>query len=137
MKCKESDAPNGAYKVHGTGPCILHIGSFRAHQSDPNQEGYAASKAGRLGLTHSTAISLSRLGIRVNLVAPGRIEAAHESKEGGEQGEIWEGQVSKKDLDDHPASRIGRPKDIADACLYLMNAGFVTGVCYSCFDFTS
>ena len=23
------------------GPYIIHIGSFRAHQSDPNQEGYA------------------------------------------------------------------------------------------------
>ncbi|KAK1063354.1 hypothetical protein LTR12_007411 [Friedmanniomyces endolithicus] len=30
------------------GPCIIHIGSFRAHQSDPNQEGYASTKASRL-----------------------------------------------------------------------------------------
>jgi ribonuclease Z len=52
------------------GPCIIHVGSFRAHQSDPNQEGYASTKAGQLGLMHSMAISLGPLGIRVNLIAP-------------------------------------------------------------------
>lgn len=36
------------------GPSIIHIGSFRALQSDPNQEGYASSKAGLLGLMHSS-----------------------------------------------------------------------------------
>lgn len=30
-------------------------------------------------------------------------------------------------MDDHPANRAGRPKDIADAAVYLVNAGFVTG----------
>ncbi|CAJ2503203.1 Uu.00g105970.m01.CDS01 [Anthostomella pinea] len=121
------DGDSGAQKLHGAGPCIIHIGSFRAHQSDPNQEGYASSKAGQLGLMHSMAISLGPLGIRVNLIAPGRIKVAHESKEGDEQGTSWQGQVSEKDVDDHPTNRAGRPKDIADAAMYLMEAGFVTG----------
>jgi ribonuclease Z len=82
MKARESDSSLGAHKIDGAGPCIIHIGSFRAHQSDPNQEGYASSKAGQLGLMHSMAISLGPLGIRVNLIAPGRIKVAHESKEG-------------------------------------------------------
>jgi ribonuclease Z len=82
MKSRQSDATSGAQKIYGAGPCIIHIGSFRAHQSDPNQEGYASSKAGQLGLMHSMAISLGPLGIRVNLIAPGRIKVAHESKEG-------------------------------------------------------
>ncbi|KAG9562048.1 short chain alcohol dehydrogenase, partial [Aureobasidium melanogenum] len=68
------------------GPCIIHIGSFRAEMSDPNQEGYASSKSGQIGLMHSMAISLGRWGIRCNLVAPGRIKVAHESKEGDEKG---------------------------------------------------
>jgi len=67
------------------GPCVIHIGSFRAHQSDPNQEGYASTKAGQLGLMHSMAISLAPHGIRVNLVAPGRIKVAHECKDGDEK----------------------------------------------------
>jgi ribonuclease Z len=82
MKSRQADAKCGAQKIYGSGPCIIHIGSFRAHQSDPNQEGYASSKAGQLGLMHSMAISLGPLGIRVNLIAPGRIKVAHESKEG-------------------------------------------------------
>ncbi|KAK1998945.1 short chain dehydrogenase [Colletotrichum falcatum] len=137
MKARRADAADGAHMTAGkegegtgagaAGPCILLIGSFRAHQSDPNQEGYAASKAGQLGLMHSMAISLGALGIRVNLIAPGRIKVGHESREGDEAGRIWEEQVLGEDVDDHPANRAGRPKDIADAALYLMDAGFVTG----------
>ncbi|EGP88093.1 unnamed protein product [Zymoseptoria tritici ST99CH_1A5] len=109
------------------GPCIIHIGSFRAHRSDPNQEGYASTKSGLLGLMHSMAISLQPRGIRVNLVAPGRIKVAHESKAGDEAGMDWEEQNGEKDVADHPTNRAGRPKDIADATEYLVNAGFVTG----------
>jgi hypothetical protein len=35
---------------------------------------------------------------------------------GDEKGTDWIGQVSEKDVDDHPTNRAGRPKDIADAC---------------------
>jgi ribonuclease Z len=132
MKARASDFEYGAHIQNANnsspaGPCIIHIGSFRAHQSDPNQEGYASSKSGQLGLMHSMAISLGRLGIRVNLIAPGRIKVAHESKEGDEQGSDWAGQISDKDVSDHPTNRAGRPKDVADAALYLIEAGFVTG----------
>lgn len=169
MKTEQRDRDTGAQKLGDAGPCVINIGSFRALQSDPNQEGYAASKAGQLGLTHAMAVSLScvflflfwghlrfvvwrmgedrllmevmtqvslgHLGIRVNLVAPGRIKVAHESREGDEKGESWEGQVSEKDVDDHAVNRAGRPRDIADACLYLVHAAFVTGVSFL-FPFT-
>ncbi|KAL9527679.1 hypothetical protein SMMN14_08946 [Sphaerulina musiva] len=108
------------------GPCIVHIGSFRAFQSDANQEGYASTKAGLLGLTHSMAASFKPFGIRVNLVAPGRIKVAHECKEGDEKGTQWSELNEEKDVADHLANRAGRPKDIADAVEYLVNAGFVT-----------
>ncbi|KAI1528209.1 ElaC Metal-dependent hydrolase of the beta-lactamase superfamily III [Pyrenophora tritici-repentis] len=132
MKARASDFEHGAHIQNANnsspaGPCIIHIGSFRAHQSDPNQEGYASSKSGQIGLMHSMAISLGRLGIRVNLIAPGRIKVAHESKEGDEKGADWASQISEKDVSDHPTNRAGRPKDIADAALYLIEAGFVTG----------
>ncbi|KAK4499663.1 hypothetical protein PRZ48_010181 [Zasmidium cellare] len=129
MKDSSANAPVNNQGDEGTsaGPCIIHIGSFRAHQSDPNQEGYASTKAGQLGLMHSMAISLQPYGIRVNLIAPGRIKVAHESKEGDEKGLEWAQLNEDKDVDDHPANRAGRPKDIADAAEYLVNAGFVTG----------
>ncbi|KAI6791646.1 short chain alcohol dehydrogenase [Hortaea werneckii] len=124
MKMKSNP---GNDQTSDPGPCIIHIGSFRAHQSDPNQEGYASSKAGQLGLMHSMAISLQDFGIRVNLVAPGRIKVAHESKEGDEKGLEWAQLNEEKDVQDHPSNRGGRPEDIADAVQYLVNAGFVTG----------
>ena len=92
------------------GPCIIHIGSFRALQSDPHQEGYASTKAGLLGLLHSMAISLQPHGIRVNLVAPGRIKVGHESKHGDENGLTWMNQHAEKDVTDHATNRAGRPK---------------------------
>jgi NAD(P)-dependent dehydrogenase (short-subunit alcohol dehydrogenase family) len=109
------------------GPCIIHVGSFRAHQSDPNQEGYASTKAGQLGLMHSMAISCSPWGIRVNLIAPGRIKASHESKEGDERGDSWESSLEDRDVEQHPVKRAGRPMDVYQAAEYLINAGFVTG----------
>ncbi|KAI5263575.1 short chain alcohol dehydrogenase [Aureobasidium subglaciale] len=109
------------------GPCVIHVGSFRAEMSDPNQEGYASSKSGLVGLMHSMAVSLSCWGIRCNLVAPGRIKVAHECKLGDEKNVEWEHQNEEKDVGDHATNRAGRPKDIADAVEYLVNAGFVTG----------
>ncbi|KAK5731476.1 hypothetical protein LTR17_011364 [Elasticomyces elasticus] len=127
MKQDGADTPVEKDSDSDAGPCIIHIGSFRALQSDPNQEGYASTKAGQLGLMHSMAISLQPQRIRVNLVAPGRIKVAHECKEGDEKGVTWHSQIEAKDIEDHPTNRAGRPKDIADAVEYLVNAGFVTG----------
>lgn len=76
---------------------------------------------------HSMAVSLAPQGIRVNLVAPGRIKVAHECKDGDEKGLKWSDLNEEKDVSDHPTNRAGRPKDIADAVEYLVNAGFVTG----------
>ncbi|KAH8204255.1 hypothetical protein TruAng_001541 [Truncatella angustata] len=109
------------------GPCIIHIGSFRAQHSDANQEGYASSKAGQLGLMHSMAVSLQHWGIRVNLIATGRIKVAHESKDGDEKGMQWAEQNDNADVEDHLTNRAGRPKDIADAAEFLVNAGFISG----------
>lgn len=127
MKLEEGSSDAKHANDSEAGPCIIHIGSFRAHQSDPNQEGYASSKAGQLGLMHSMAISLQQWGIRVNLIAPGRIKVAHESKDGDEKGMEWAELNEEKDVDDHATNRAGRPMDIADAAEYLVNAGFVTG----------
>lgn len=128
MKAVTSDvAENDAVNKDGAGPCIILIGSFRAIQSDPNQEGYASSKSGQLGLMHSMAASCERWGIRVNLIAPGRIKVTHECKEADEKGTDWKDVVEDKDVEDHTVNRPGMPEDIAQAAEYLMEAGFMTG----------
>lgn len=108
----------------GSSPCIIHVSSFRMLQSDPNQEGYAATKSGLIGLTHSMAVSLSEFGIRVNLIAPGRIRVAHESKKGDEEGMKWA--IEGDDAEKFAANRAGMPEDIAECAEWLIGAGFVT-----------
>jgi ribonuclease Z len=121
------DAEQQALDGHDAGPCIIHIGSFRAQQSDPNQEGYASTKAGQLGLMHSMAISCEPLGVRVNLIAPGRIKVDHECLEGDEKGREWRDTITQDDITSHATNRPGRPEDIAHAAQFLIEAGFVTG----------
>lgn len=92
---------------------IVNITSTRAYQSEPNSEAYAASKAGLVGLTHALAVSLGP-DIRANAIAPGWIETR-----GADLRPIDHAQ--------HPAGRVGKVEDIADAVLYLAASGFVTG----------
>jgi NAD(P)-dependent dehydrogenase (short-subunit alcohol dehydrogenase family) len=54
--------------------CIINIASvagLQASVNGPHYAGYAASKAGLMGLTRELAASWGRRGIRVNAVAPG------------------------------------------------------------------
>jgi NAD(P)-dependent dehydrogenase (short-subunit alcohol dehydrogenase family) len=96
---------------------IVNIASTRALMSEPNTEAYAASKGGILALTHALAISLGPDRITVNAISPGWIET-------GDYGKL-----KPSDHAQHPAGRVGKPDDIARACLYLTDPqnDFITG----------
>ena len=101
-----------AVPLMGEGASIVNMVSTRAFMSEPETEAYAASKGGLVALTHALAVSLGPK-IRVNAIAPGWVTD--------------ETDLRKKDHEQHPVGRVGRPKDIADAVLYLAGAGFMTG----------
>lgn len=101
-----------AVPLMGEGASIVNMASTRAFMSEPETEAYAASKGGLIALTHALAVSLGPK-IRVNAIAPGWITDDTDLQE--------------KDQTQHPVGRVGRPKDIADAVVYLANAGFMTG----------
>ncbi len=103
-------------RTQGKG-AIVNIASTRALMSEPNTEAYAASKGGILALTHALAISLGPDHITVNAISPGWIETGDYS------------QLKTSDHAQHPAGRVGKPDDIARACLYLTNPenDFITG----------
>lgn len=92
-----------------TGGSIINIASTRAFMSEPNTEGYAASKGGIIALTHALAASLSPYHICVNAVSPGWIHT----------GDISE--LSEYDHKQHWSGRVGESFDIARACLFLAN----------------
>lgn len=102
---------------HHQGGSIVNIASTRALMSEPNTEAYAASKGGILALTHAMAISLGPDKITVNSISPGWIET-------GDYQDLKE-----SDHRQHPAGRVGKPDDIARACLYLTHPenDFITG----------
>lgn len=99
------------------GGAIVNISSTRAMMSEPNSEAYAASKGGILSLTHALAVSLGPDRITVNAICPGWIETGDY------------GQLSEADHAQHPSQRVGKPEDVARACLYLTDPlnDFVTG----------
>jgi NAD(P)-dependent dehydrogenase (short-subunit alcohol dehydrogenase family) len=99
------------------GGAIVNIASTRAFMSEPYSEAYAATKGGIVSLTHALAASFSEDRITVNAISPGWIETGDYS------------QLRMVDHDQHFSKRVGKPDDIAGACLYLTseNNNFVTG----------
>ncbi|KAF2875609.1 3-oxoacyl-reductase [Massariosphaeria phaeospora] len=108
--------------------CIINMSSTRAYQSEMDHEAYSAIKAGMLGLTQSTAVSLGhRHKIRVNAIIPGWINVDNENKAAGEQDKKWEEGLTEQDMKWHPAGRVGKVEDIVKAVEYLVVSDFVTG----------
>ena len=107
----------GAKLMLGTGGAIINIASTRAIQSEPNSEAYAASKGGILALTHALSASLAKERIRVNSISPGWIETSDYSV------------LSERDHHQHFSGRVGKPADIARACLFLsdLQNDFING----------
>ncbi len=108
----------------GKGGVIINIASTRAFMSEPGTEAYTASKGGIVAITHGMAISLGPHGIRVNCISPGWIETRDWQYSSRARTPVH----SERDRLQHPAGRVGRPDDIAEACLFLSeSAGFMTG----------
>jgi NAD(P)-dependent dehydrogenase (short-subunit alcohol dehydrogenase family) len=101
-----------------SGGSIVNIASTRASMSEPNSEAYAATKGGIVAVTHALAASLAEHRITVNAISPGWIETGDYSE------------LRDIDHEQHLSGRVGKPSDIAKACLYLTDPqnDFVTGI---------
>lgn len=104
---------------------IINIASTRALMSEADSEAYAASKGGLLAMTHALAVSLGP-AVRVNAISPGWIEVRDWQKRSRAETPVH----TAEDAAQHPVGRVGKPEDIAQACLYLAapETGFITGV---------
>lgn len=87
---------------------------------------YSAAKAGIEGFVRDVAMEVATLGVRVNAVAPGPIETDRTRALFARMEETMEQSPNRM----VPMRRLGQPREVADAVLYLASpeASYVTGV---------
>lgn len=100
---------------------IISISSVVGASGNAGQTNYAAAKAGLVGFSKSLAREVGSRGITVNVVAPGFIDTDMTK-------ELSEDQRSGM-LGNIPMNRLGEPKEIAGAVLFLASGmgAYVTG----------
>jgi len=103
------------------GGAIVNIASIEAENPAPFHSHYNAAKAGVVMFTRSAALELGPHGIRVNTVSPGLIWREGIEDQWPEGVQRWQAAA--------PLTRLGRPEDVADACLFLASlaARWITG----------
>lgn len=100
---------------------IINISSMWGEVGASCEAAYSMTKSAVIGLTKALAKEVGPSGIRVNCVSPGLIDTKMNSC------------YTREDLDsiceETPLMRIGKPKDVAEAVLYLADdrSSFVTG----------
>jgi 3-oxoacyl-[acyl-carrier protein] reductase len=101
---------------------IINLSSVVGESGNGGQAAYAASKAGILGLTMTTAKELASRGVTCNAVAPGYIETPMTADH------LPEAQRAKL-MESIPLGRIGKPEDVANAVAWLAGpeAAYLTG----------
>ena len=97
---------------------VVSISSISALVGNRGQANYAAAKAGLIAASRALASEVARLGIRVNVVAPGLIDT-----------EMIKGAPIERIKDIIPMARIGKPEEVAKVVRFLCSddASYITG----------
>jgi len=97
---------------------VVSISSVSALIGNRGQTNYAAAKSGLIAASRSLASEVARLGIRVNVVAPGLIDT-----------EMIKVAPVDKIKEIIPMARIGKPEEVARVVRFLCSddASYITG----------
>ena len=97
---------------------VVSISSVAGLVANRGQANYSAAKAGLLAASRSIAAEVARLGVRMNVVAPGLIET-----------EMIKDAPIERIKEIIPMNRIGKPEEVARVVRFLCSddASYITG----------
>ncbi len=107
---------------------IIALGGQSSLTGRANTASVTAAKTGLLGLVRTLAAELGPFGIRANMVIPGTMDTERRYAE-------WYPEFRQappgapEQLKQIPLGRLGRPEEIADACVFLASdaSSYITG----------
>ena len=107
----------------GNGGVIINMASINGLTPSPNSGAYGTAKAGVIALTRQMAIEWGALGIRVNAIAPGFVDAGMSTPFYADDA------IRERRSQAVPVGRLASAQDIADAALFLSSeqASYVSG----------
>ncbi len=111
----------GKYMIRQKSGSIVNMASYSGLEGNRGQANYAASKAGLIGLTKTTAKELAGKNVRCNAVAPGFIQT--------DMTDVLPQQAKDMAMAQIPLKRFGEPIDVAKAVGFLASeaSGYITG----------
>jgi NAD(P)-dependent dehydrogenase (short-subunit alcohol dehydrogenase family) len=109
------------------GGSIVNAGSVAGLEGVPRNLGYCATKAAVVLMSRSAALDGAPHGVRVNSICPGFVETPMSAAYFEEQEDPAAARAGAAQA--HPLGRLGRPRDLANAYLYLASdeSAWVTG----------
>ncbi len=108
------------YMINKKSGCIINISSMWGICGASCEVHYSAAKAGVIGFTKALAKEVGPSGITVNCIAPGMIDT--------DMNKGFDNETIEMVKEETPLGVIGKPQDIANCVLYLIEQGqFITG----------
>ncbi len=119
MYCAQ--AANKVMQAQDKGGVVINIASVSGTRASPGTAMYGAAKAGLINLTQSLAAEWGPK-VRINVIVTGLVATPNAEQHYGPRG-------LQNIADKLPLKRMGKPKDIADACLFLASpsSSYVSG----------
>ncbi len=113
---------NKVMQEQDEGGSIVNIASVSALRPSPGTAAYGAAKAGLLSLTQTLAVEWAPK-VRINAVTAGMIRTEQSDLHYGDEAGVARVAATV------PLGRLGEPRDVGDACLFLASplASYVSG----------